>query len=90
MSELTQLRQLCLSDVPIPSEDKVKWLRHNIDLASLWLNNTGVGDPIVPILKFSPKLELLSVANTKVSVAGCKQLQAIPTMKIFLPNAAEE
>lgn len=90
LSELTQLKQLCLAGVKIPSANKLKWLANNKDLRALWLDRTGIDDEIVPILKQLPKLAHLSLEDTKVSKKACEELSAMPSLKLFIENSESD
>ncbi len=74
LSDLTQLRQLSLREVPIPELKKIRWLAHNVNLTSLNLNGTGIGDEAIPTLKALPKL-VHAIVDDKTSPEAYAELR---------------
>lgn len=90
LSTLPKLESLEIVDVPIDGND----FEHNFDFAeslrSLVLNNVSVGDEVVQVISRFPRLRLLAIKDTNVSVEGLRKLAARVELSLMAKTDASE
>lgn len=90
LSTVPKLESLEIVDVPIDGNDFERNFDFAESLRSLVLNDVSVGDEVVQVISRFPRLRLLAIKDTNVSVEGLRKLAARVELSLIAKTDASE